>query len=344
MKKKEIVRLIRTKADQTAVPDVRHKIKDRFSELEKTRLTETVETPGRMPSRRLVFASFSAVLVVMTALGMVFFNPSPSVTFSAMEEAVVMSAMYADGLLQEDFETVSTGETDLEAGGPIVGGEVSKIAPYINLVDERLMTTSVPEAVKETLPDGQVRRSFETVSWTGASKAYVIETLTRTTDPKQGLIVMEGTLQTPSGTRELTARTIFEDGAHALVMTLGKTSSDHVTVTYRPEDGEPLVAATVTRAGNVIRTIEFISGTEASPSFTMHFTSGDIIGTYRFEKDPSGPAQAIGVTYALIEDEGNETGTIGITLEDAPSGRTIVFDIRARGKAPSTVRIGPRFD
>jgi hypothetical protein len=344
MKKKEIINLIRTKADQTAVPDVRKTIKGRLSELKWTKTSETVGLPRKTPSRRLVFASFSAVLVVMAVSAMVLFNPSPQVTFSAMEEAVVMSAIYADGLLQEDIETVSVGETDLDAGGPVVGGEVSKIATYIDLVDERLMIGQAPEAVLETLEDGRVRRSFETVSWTGASKGYVIETRTQTTDPSKGLIAMEGTLETPSGRRALTARTILEDGTHALVLTLGNTSSDHVTVTYLAETGAPAVTATLTRDGTAVRTVEFISQEDDASSFTMHFTSGDIIGTYRFNKDASQAARAIGVTYALIDSEGNETGTIGITLEDFPSGRTIVFDIRARGKAPSTVRIGPRSD
>jgi hypothetical protein len=336
MKNKKIIQIIKKKADQVNVPDLSQII---LSKIQDTPVIKPKIDPVRAPfNRRLALVSFSFVLLLAVAF-FAFLNPSLTYEFKAQDDVMLMSSIYAEGLYTDDLEANSKGDVSLDTEVLYVGLELPKIASYMTLVETRLGLQSLPD-IHQSSEDDMTVLTFFTRQGSADEKTYVLRYQTSVIDPRKDLFVHTGTLTSGLKTLPFRAQSVFEDGHHGLMFTLGNQETDGILITYDENDSERPFDAQIYNEGTMKRRIELSTLSESSHQFTMHFTEGDVLGTYLFEHHDDPQAHDIDVTYAILKGTDTETGTMRVTLDGSPGQETIRFEIHARGKAAYDMMFG----
>lgn len=340
MKRKNIIRIIREKADQRVLPDLAESIIKKTLE---TPIKRAAHTPVTSPfRRRMALASFSFVLIVLLSV-FVFMDTTPEYTFEAQDDIILLSAIYADGLLTDDLEAMTAGDVSLDSEVIYAGIEVPKIAGYMVMVNRQLMLDFLPSFARTT-DAGVTEMMFTTLAGSSLEKTYTLRYGKDIIDARRDEFILTGTLSTGTDTVQFQAESFMSDGRHGLIFTLGSQDEDGVVVTYEENGDETPYDAKVFNRGQLRRRIELSSLTGSTSMFTMHFTEGDVIGSYRFERHTGLPDHHIDVTYAILTDSSTETGTMDVTLAGSSGQESIRFVINARGKEARTFTFGSNED
>ncbi len=336
MKRKQLIQLIKSKADQIQIPDLSQTILDKINDMP---VAVPIIRPARVSfNRRLALVSFSFVLLLAISF-FALISPSPTYVFAAEDDVMLMSSIYAEGLHTDDLEAYGPGDVALDSEVLYVGLELPKIAGYMTLVDTRLGLQSLPLIHKST-EDGLTVMTFVISAGDDDEKTYVLRYETSVTDAKKDLFVHIGTLTSGLRTLPFRARSVLEDGQHGLVFTLGQQETDGIIITYNQRNDGRQFDAQIYNDGTMRRRVELSALAESPDDFTMHFVEGDVVGTYRFERHDALEAHDIDVTYAIMVGSDTETGTMRVTLAGMPGQQTMRFDIHARGKDAHSMMFG----
>lgn len=327
MKNKDIIELLKKKADEIDVPNISKSILDRVGRLPKT---TTVKPVFRRSWFRPMLKTSFAVMVLVLAFVLFQTTPGPD-ALVLEEETIALSSVMSASLANDVFADRISLQSEDVTDSNLIDDELEGLGDYFHLM-EHLFSSD---------PTFEVTDAGSAVSYQKHMRFSSLNFLDEQTDydlyydllhKNDSLIVLDGLLATPNGAYFVSART--------------ETGEDEQSFVYRIvlDDGYEIESTLTETEDERLYTIDVFEGDVSKEKFGLtieksershvflQFLSGTQRGTYRFSLDRGNDdaTPTLAVNYAMIIDDRNETGRIDIRLEESMQTGTWIYDYRIK--------------
>lgn len=336
MRDKQIIQMIKTKAQQKDVPNVLNEIKEKLN-IEVIKEPEMIYEPKRVFNFKALSASLTFVLALSVVVVISLFYQSPSMNLledADFSDYVMLSAISTTEVISTN-ELLSLEENiifveDLDEDD-YVENQLDDILKYSELVETLLMNQEVFEKtlLNSELDSYEHMMNFSFYDLSNEKITYKLY-YNQTIDYENETYIIDTKLVTQNETYEL--------------MIEGKLEQENFIMTYHINDQEKI--RTAYQKGNMLNQFivqrlylneiiqESMISYENKQLINLAFTKGEAKGIYEFTLDESVPNQrGIHVRYRI---DSIDEGIINIRVNEEDMNN-FILDIRPDHRPPSVV-------
>ncbi|MBE0701133.1 MAG: hypothetical protein IH571_05555 [Acholeplasmataceae bacterium] len=337
MKNKEIIQIIKEKANEVQIRDMSNEILEKVGRF--SHQQEVIIKPQRAFRLRPVFSLGLVLLVMVTTLILTnpFEKPTP---FEEREEVLSQSIIAAVSYASfEASDDLAAGDIDLDTPSYFIDDELDEISRYIQMM-ERMLSNDQSGHFEELVSD---RASFEKMirlnvqSIIDEEKTLVLYYNLTITSRNKDDFHMTGVLVDDSHEYDVHVTSNYTQGSYHLVFHVVLREDLSIQIRYNQEAPD--------QNYEIYRIESDVEHTELSFSLSRINNQMEVFaqllgthmrGSYRFALTEDEAGKKIDVHYAIIRQTTTETGRIVVIVDVDPDSAQTIYNmtINPRGANP----------
>ncbi|MBN2299793.1 MAG: hypothetical protein JXC31_01270 [Acholeplasmataceae bacterium] len=349
MKRKQLLQLIKTKAQKIEVKDFSESILDRVRLLPQE---EIVTVPKRKFSLKPVFAYSLSVMTVVLAF-FIFYSPASPIipTISDVNQVIALSAVSAASLVDYSDEIIASNDEislssgyftlDVPTDDSVIDTEIDAVSRYLQMM-ERLLNSSDNFDYQIVLedPNGFTHHlSFKTTDLLDIETNYAfnynkVDDLSNNSYALNGELIIESKSYSVSGQGDL-------DQPRNIELTIASNYANYATVKYEIGDDVNRYQINITENNVKIQTanlaVREVNGQKLAYLDFIGDTSPS--GSYAFQIENVNQMRRMIIAY-YIAGSTSESGQIDVTIDETPSGPVYAMTVTPKGQTPYIVERG----
>ncbi|MDI6453750.1 hypothetical protein [Peloplasma aerotolerans] len=343
MKKKELIQLIKTKANEIEVKDFSDNILKRVQEL--PRQEQVVMHKSRFSLKYIYTLALGTLATIF--LFMLFYQPDTPIIptdpqFQSMDNVIVFSTISTTALMDLAEEELSTYADETLAGPPFanqpdpkINEEISDVAKYFELMEKLLASRPDFDIDKEDLTQSEYsqRMNFR-------ARDFLDQEIQYRMDYNQNRI--ENTNQFTINGRinlgEISYQFIgngVENEHKELSLRMSKDDLNYIDVDYQMINEKYHFDIIITKNGEITQDVSLIiEETKDGKNVEMHFNVGESIGTYIFSMATQNHQKMIKINYIIEDGDVEERGELLVRISTLQGGNVYSILVKPHGGIP----------
>lgn len=306
MKKKDLLNLIKTKADDVEIKDLTKSILKDVSHL---------PMPQKVKQSRFSFKIGPLYLVALSAatavlLFILFYQPisviPPDVpndfNLETYGDAVALSTISTTSLIDlAENELSSSGQTNQSLLLPSlkIVDELDDLIKYLELMEKLLSSEDDFKIRRETISEGIYDRliSFTTTDLLNQELTYQIQY--NQVIQQENRFTLNGLIQVGDQRYQMTASGQLEQH-NMLVYRLYTDENNYVEVDYQSDDNETIYLVRIVKNGTITETVQLhINDDVNEKTVNLSFLTGASMGSYQFVLDTDNETHFLSIAYQI---------------------------------------------
>jgi hypothetical protein len=323
MKKKDLIQLIKSKAEEVEIKDFSDNILKRVKDL--PRQEQVIMHKSRLSLKPMFTLALGALATVF--LLMLFYQPNTPIIptdpqFESMDNVLVFSTMSTSALIDLAEDELTTTENQTLAGPPFtnqpdpkINEEISDVAKYFEVMEKLLASHSDFDIEKEDLTQSEYgkRMSFKARDLLDQEIQYRMDyNQNRIQNTNQFSI--DGRIDIGEVSYQFSGNGI-ENDHQALTLRMSKDDLNYIDVEYQLINEKYHFDIIITKQGEITQDVSLIiEETEDGKNVEMHFNIGESIGTYMFSMTSQDNQKMLKISYVIKDDETDESGELLVRI------------------------------
>ncbi|MFH0766677.1 MAG: hypothetical protein ABH890_06495 [Bacillota bacterium] len=348
MKKKELLKFIKTKSQEVQIKDLSQMI------LEKARLLPVPEVIIQPKKRFFLKPSLVYSFSLMTAVLAFFiiYSPATPVTpqIEDVNQVMALSAVSAvslveysdEGLSQNDSVSLSVGyfTLDVTPEPPQIDTEIDDVSMYLQMM-ERLLNSAddFDYQFDTTDPNGYAHHlTFKTMDLLNQETNYVFnfnkeENISANMYSVNGILEIGNDTYTVSGEGELNNPQNFQ-------FRVQKDDSNFIDISYQITNTGNRYNISVTKSGVNTQKVNLTVRQENNKKAVyLDFVEGTSTGSYAFQIDEINQMKRMRINY-YIAGSSDESGEIDVIVDTSGTDAQYAITVRPQGQEPYVIERG----
>ena len=346
MKKKELLKLIKTKSQEVEIKDFSQNIIDRVKYL--PHHEEQVVTAKRKFRFQPYFIGLLTTMAAIFAF-VVFYQPGGEeivpqfedidqiIAFSALSTASLIE-IAEDNLTESSYSILGFGNEDNEDSK--IDTEIIDVSRYMEIMEKLLSSDNDFDLEKEELTNSsyQMRMNFKTKDLVNQQVDYNVY-YNRTPLQNQNQFTLNGYIEVGDNTYDITAEGLSNDANH-LSMRAAKDASNYIDMQYVKEEFGYTFYVQITKDNVVIEEVSLTVGEENGyKQVVLDFIEGDSTGSYTFRIIEEDMVKTIRIGYYIAGTE-SESGVITVRVMSMMNAYQYMMVIKPEGGTAYTYERG----
>lgn len=350
MKKKELIQLIKQKAEQIEIRDFSKEIIEKAKHLPKP---EVIVKPKW--SFRLKPYSLATIGVMLTVVMIMLFTPDTPINpieptdptlenmdqviaFSTLTSVSLIQTLETDGLSNDDYTTLAHGNPPM---GRRIDTQIPNIANYLEMMEKLFGSNPDFDLVLESTNTQiyQQRMRFKAKDLLDEEVEYAIN-FNQSTVGVHGFLI-EGVVIIGEYAYPIVANGTSND-QDTLELIIERDDGSQITILYEKIEELHVFDIKIYQDDVLIQEVDFTYIQEDEDKrATLDFVYGDTIGAYTFELDVEDQIKLIRITYDIDSDE-SESGEITIRIRTILGETSYIILVKPDGGIPFVINTARR--
>jgi hypothetical protein len=332
LNKKELLKLIKEKANQIEVKDFTEEIIIKAQSFKH----ESEYTPKPVFAFKpvMTMAILVLTLVFVSALAIPYLPKKP-ILFENFENAIAISSLTALNLAEQTYTSVSTQTLSFYDSSHVIDDEIGKLTTYMTFIEQLVLTEKLITSSHQ-IDRNRKKISFETTNMFSENQAYELSFTSQYSDRRNDVFKLGGVLVFNHEVFVIEAQTLIINGKHQLILKLIIDSVNYIIVRYEEDNNQFNYDVEVYTNDLLTQSLKLIYRAQANQKEVfVHFIKGKTIGSYRFTQNED----AIKAHYAILKNGTRETGNMMVHVFNHPSSNNAMyrFTIQPLGALPFVV-------
>lgn len=343
MKRKELIKIIKTKAMDVEVKDFSKAIIERAKHLPQTSI-ETIKEKRSLwrikpltTSLITVFSTFILVLLLINQTGV---DPQPEAAVLAdMENVVALSTVQATSLIEVMDSELNAESLSVLRFGPqekndLIQDELTDLTRYLETIEKLYASNENFEIIDEIDEVNGFRRriSFRTRDFIDKETNYEIN-YNQNFNPETNRFQVLGRIRL--GEKQFDLELQGTKGSNQLLMTVKKDETNYVILNYEVIDGiDTYTVELIKDDVSIEKVLITLTQNEDEKVATLSFIEGTSTGTYTFTITEEDSRKIIQIHYELDFDGELEEGNITVRVLTLQQITLYSIIVQPEGRAP----------
>jgi hypothetical protein len=329
LNKKELIKLIKEKAEQVEVKDFTESIIMKTQSFKPAQIEKTRPYIALKPILTMTILVFALLFVSILAIP---YLPEKPLEFDGFNEAIAISSLAAINLANQTYTPLTTETLSYYEGSAYIDDEISQLTSYLMLVEQIVLSNKL--ITSETQIDRYRRLlSFDTNNLLNESQNYQLSMTYLYESRRQDLFSIGGVIVSQDEVYNIEAVSSINNGQHELTLTLKIDLNNFITVKYYQDGQQHIYDVSLYVRNQLTKNLALIHRqNNDQQELFVHFIKGNTQGSYRFTQNDT----ELNAHYAILRNGSRETGQMKIEVFDHPMSNLMMyrFHIQPLGDVP----------